>query len=230
MAKRSDNQQLTEEIRLELATYNATKAANLDLIDEKYLDEVLAFISEAEIIMSANPYQELSAEDQEKYYKQIVDIYKNMQTKINEIPIKMDLIGSQCKAVTNAVRTATYSAETLFWGAKVDNVLLSKIDKTKLGTQDIQTFDLGLMEIAMLHGILTSRSYEGLTFDNYLIAKMTVDITEYVKVYNQLNVRLDQLSRAIDDWDGTSEAMMQRQAMMQGAPMKPLNKVETEKA
>jgi hypothetical protein len=195
------NTQLKNKIGNELLNYNATHNINTSLIDEQYLDEISIYISKAKLIMDENPYNDLEESKQDELYRDLSIIYKNMREKINDIPINLTLLGSQCKEVSKAIKNATYSAETLFWGIKVEQNILNNIDKTKMTNEDVQTFDVPMLELVMLHSILSSNQFNGLSFESYLIAKLIIDITEFIKVYNHLNARLDQLSRSIDSWE-----------------------------
>lgn len=196
------NEQLKNELGQIITDYNASHKINIDLVDEATIDELTKLNIEAREYMTSNPYSSFQDEEKEnEAYKHLTQIYNKSRDLINNISVKYSFLGSQLKAVKHVVYNAEYSAESLFYGVKIDNAIFSKMDKTKLGNEDKQEFEVSILLLTMLHTILLSTPLKGLSYESYLVAKTLIDITEYVKVYNHLSIQLDKLSKSIDSWE-----------------------------
>lgn len=195
------NEDVKRQIAHDLINFKTDSNINMELVKEEYLDKLTASITEITEIMHTNPYVKLSEEKQEELYLDISKKYNDTRDMINGFVTKLKMIGTQAKAVSTFLKNSKYTAETLFWGIRLEEYIIDKIDKTKLSNNDEQIFEVPFAEVMMLHTIISQQHFNGLTYDSFLLAKLTLDITEYVKVYNHLNVRLDKLSISIDSWE-----------------------------
>lgn len=202
---KDNNTVLKEKLGLELSTYNATSnGVNFELIGEEILVHAKDELDRVNELIKANPIKEITDEAKEdEIYLEMTKIGRDLKDKINQLKVKFNFMGPQAKAISHTVRNATYSAEMLFWGIKIEQNILEKFDKKLFGVDDTQEIETSIIELVMLHSILTSEQFKGLTFDTYLIAKAVIDITEYVKAYNFLNFQADKIVNAIREWEAS---------------------------
>lgn len=195
------NTVLKNKLGQELSNYDATYDINFDLIGEEILHQSKNSLSTVQEIIEANPIKTLSEEKELEIYQELTKYGRDLRDDINGLKVKYEMIGTLAKEISKIVRNANYSAETLFWGIKIEQNILNKLDKSKFTTEDTQSVECSIIELVMLHSILMNEPIKGLSFESYLVAKATVDITEFVKAYNFLNVQADKVVQAIKTWE-----------------------------
>lgn len=203
MSTETENKKLKKQIAQELSEYNATYDINFDIIGEDILNSAKDSLDKVNELIKNNPIKDLTEEKELEIYKEMTKYGRDLKDEINNLKVNFKLMGTQAKEVNKIIKNATYNPETLFWGIKIEQNILNKIDKSKLKSEDIQIIECSIMELVMLHTILMSAPIIGLTFESYLIAKTTIDITEFVKAYNFLNIQADKIVNAIKEWENT---------------------------
>lgn len=200
---KENNSELKQKLGTELSSYNAiNNGVNFDLIGEEILTHAKAELDRVNEMIQANPIKDINDDEKETdIYLEMTKVGRELKEKINELKVKFTFLGPQAKAIAHSIRNATYSAEQLFWGIKIEQNILDKFDKKAFGIDDTQEIETSIIELVMLHSILTGEQFKGLTFETYLIAKAVLDITEYVKAYNFLNYQADKIQLAIKNWE-----------------------------